>query len=87
MKAYCLGNSIILPHVRYIHHKEHNGSVHMMMFHSIVVKTNGEYKTLGCDNMDSSGFCLGHEISRKEFVTRYCGGIEPGTKRYKKQED
>jgi hypothetical protein len=48
-----------------------------MMFHSEVIRFNGYYKTLGCNRMDVSGLCLGHKISRKEFVERYCGGIEP----------
>jgi hypothetical protein len=25
--------------------------------------------------MDSSGFCLGHEMSMEEFVEQYCSGI------------
>jgi hypothetical protein len=33
--------------------------------------------------MDVSGFCLGHKMSRVEFVERYCEGIEPETKRDK----
>jgi hypothetical protein len=51
------------------------------MYHSEVVKFNGRYQTLGCDRMDISGFCLGHRISREEFLERYCGGIEPQEKR------
>jgi len=47
------------------------------MFHSEVVRIDGEHRTLGCHNMDDSGFCLGHKISREEFIERYCGGIEP----------
>jgi hypothetical protein len=56
----------------------------MMMFHSVVVKTNGRHKTLGCDRMDGSGFCLGHEISEKEFLEKYCGVTETEAKRGKK---
>jgi hypothetical protein len=48
----------------------------MMMFHSLVVKTNGKHKTLGCNRMDDSGFCLGHEISKKDFIEKYCGIAE-----------
>jgi hypothetical protein len=48
-----------------------------MMYHSEVVKFNGRYQTAGCDSMDISGFCLGHRISREEFLEIYCGGIEP----------
>jgi hypothetical protein len=33
--------------------------------------------------MDVSGLCLGHKISRKDFLKRYCGGTEPETKRTK----
>jgi hypothetical protein len=44
----------------------------MMMFHALVIKTNGKHMTLGCDNMDDSGFCKGHEMSRTEFIKRFC---------------
>jgi len=30
--------------------------------------------------MDVSGLCLGHKISKEEFLRRYCGGVEPETK-------
>lgn len=80
MKAYCLGKSIILPHVRLISQKGRDGRDTMMMFHSTTIKTNGKHKTLGCNNMDDSGFCRGHMISRKEFLEKYCGGTEPDTK-------
>lgn len=77
MKAYCMGKSIVLPHVRYVNHGVRSRRNIMLMFHSEVIKINGKNKTLGCDKMDNSGYCLGHEISRKEFLERYCGGIEP----------
>jgi len=72
-KAFCVGQSIILPHVRFVRHGRLKT---MMMFHSIVMKTNGKHKTLGCNKMDDSGFCLGHEMSRKDFLNKYCHGIE-----------
>jgi len=53
----------------------------MMMFHSLVIKTNGKHKTVGCNRMDDSGFCLGHEISKKDFLEKYCGTMEPEKKR------
>jgi hypothetical protein len=84
MKEYRIGNSIVLPHVRFISHGSRNGRRIMMMFHSVVVKTNGKHKTLGCDKMDSSGFCLGHEISEKEFLEKYCDLAETEVKRGKK---
>jgi hypothetical protein len=31
--------------------------------------------------MDVSGLCSGHRISRKDFLEKYCGGIEPEIKR------
>jgi len=31
--------------------------------------------------MDVSGLCLGHKISRKDFLEKYCGGIEQEAKR------
>lgn len=42
------------------------------MFHALVIKKNGKHLTVGCDNMDEAGFCQGHEMSRKEFIKRYC---------------
>jgi hypothetical protein len=73
MKAYCIGNSIVLQHVRFVNHGSKDGRHTMMMFHSVVVKTNGKHTTLGCDKMDDSGFCQGHQISRREFLAKYCG--------------
>ena len=76
MKPYRVGNSIVLPHVRYVNYGIRKGRHTMMMFHSLVVKTNGKHKTLGCNRMDDSGFCLGHEISKKDFMEKYCGIAE-----------
>jgi hypothetical protein len=50
------------------------------MYHTEVIRFNGHYKTLECDRMDASGLCLGHKISRKEFLERYCDGIKPEAK-------
>ncbi|MEW6571777.1 MAG: hypothetical protein AB1390_11520 [Nitrospirota bacterium] len=75
-KAYRIGNSIVLPHVRFVKHGNKNGRPLMLMFHSIVVKNNGKHKTLGCNKMDDSGFCQGHEMSEKDFLERYCTGSE-----------
>lgn len=75
MKAYSIGKSIILPHFRYVNY----GGRNSMMFHSQVVKFNGHYKTLGCDRMDVSGLCSGYRMSKKEFLKKYCDGVEPGT--------
>jgi len=77
MRAYRIGNSIILAHIRHITQEGCNS----MMYHSEVIRSNGHYQTLGCDRMDVSGLCSGHKISRKEFLERYCGGIEPEAKR------
>jgi hypothetical protein len=79
MKAYRIGKSIILPYVRFVNHGGHSS----MMFHSEVIRFNGYYQTLGCDRMDVSGFCLGHKISREEFLEKYCSGIEPKIKKNK----
>jgi len=76
MKAYCIGKSIILPHVRYIN----NGKRNSMMFHSHVINSHGHCHTLGCNRMDFSGLCLGHKMSKGEFLKRYCGGVEPETR-------
>ena len=68
-ETYFFGKSIILPHVRYV--STINSKV-MMMFHALVIKRNGRHRTLRCNNMDDSGFCKGHEMSRKKFLERYC---------------
>jgi hypothetical protein len=68
-KAYYMGESIVLPNVRYLNSE---GRKSYMMFHSFVVRINGKYKTLGCDKMDESGFCLGHSMSREDFIKKYC---------------
>ena len=79
MKAYCIGDTIILDRVRFIAHGECNSR----LYHSHVIRLNGHYKTLECDRMDASGLCSGHRISRKEFLDRYCGGLTPETKKPK----
>ena len=76
MEAYCMGKSIILPHVRYIN----SGGSNSMMFHSPVTELNGQFYTSGCNKMDVSGLCLGHKMSRKEFLEKYCNSVEPETK-------
>jgi hypothetical protein len=83
MKAYRIGNSIILPHVRYINCTGNNS----MVFHSEVIRVNGHYQTLRCDRMDISGLCSGHKMSKEEFLRRYCGGTEPETKTDKKRAE
>ena len=77
-KTYFFGKSIVLPHVRYV--STVNSKV-MMMFHALVMKRNGKYRTLRCDNMDDSGFCKRHDMSRKEFMERYCNGAGPSSLR------
>jgi hypothetical protein len=79
MKGYCIGSTIILPHIRYVNSE---GRKRGMMFHSQTIRVNGKYRTIGCNSMDSSGFCSGHEISREEFLKKYCGDID-----YKDKED
>jgi hypothetical protein len=73
MKTYCIANTIILPYIRYV---SSEGKKRGMMFHSQTIRINGKYITIGCNSMDSSGFCSGHEISREEFLKRYCGENE-----------
>ena len=81
IKAYCLGKSIFLPHIRYIVDGQH-GSI---MYHSHIIISNGHFYTLGCRKMDVSGLCSGHKMSRKEFLEKYCNGLEPETKTNKKK--
>lgn len=71
--SYCIGESIVLPYVRYVDIGKHKG----MMFHTVLIKVNGKFKTLGCNKMDVSGLCSGHKMSKKEFLRKYCNGIEP----------
>ena len=80
MKAYRIGTSIILPHVRYVNRSGSDS----MMFHAPVASLDGQYQTLGCNKMDVSGLCLGHKMSRKEFLEKYCAGREPETKTVRK---
>jgi len=70
-----MGKSIILTHVRYVN----TGGSNSMMFHSPVTGENGQMYTSGCNKMDVSGLCLGHKMSRKEFLEKYCDGAEPET--------
>jgi len=76
MNIYPIGKSIILPHVRYIN----NGKRNSMMFHSHVISSRGHCHTLGCDRMDVSGLCMGHKMNRREFLERYCSGVETETR-------
>jgi hypothetical protein len=69
LRAYHVGKSIILPHIRYID----NGNRQGTLFHSQVISSGGHCRTLGCDRMDVSGLCAGHKMSRKDFLDRYCG--------------
>jgi len=71
--AYRIGKTIILPHIRYIT----GDGCYGMMFHSEVVRLHGRCQTVGCDRTDVSGLCLGHKMSKEEFLRRYCGGVEP----------
>jgi hypothetical protein len=71
-----MGKSIFLPHVRYIV----DGQRSSIMYHSHIISSNGHFYTLGCKRMDVSGLCSGHKMSRKEFLKRYCDGVEPETK-------
>jgi hypothetical protein len=82
MSSYRIGKAIVLPNVRYVNHGGRNT---MLMFHSNVIKINGKYKTLGCDKMDDSGFCLGHEMKRKDFLEKFCGETETETKKPSKE--
>ena len=84
MKAYRIGRSIVLPHVRFVNHGGRNT---MLMFHSEVIRINGKHKTLGCNRMDDSGFCLGHEITKKEFLEKYCGNTEIESETMKNEEE
>jgi len=83
MKTYCMGKSIVLTHVRYVNHGGRNSK----MFHTVVIRFNRHYQTLGCDKMDVSGFCLGHTMNREEFLERYCGGTEPEQRETKIDRD
>ena len=36
-----------------------------------------KYITKGCWDMDETGFCRGHPVTRKKFIEDYCNGAEP----------
>ena len=40
-------------------------------------KIQTPFITEGCDSMDVSGFCDGHDMTRDEFIEVYCGGVCP----------
>lgn len=62
-ERFCLGAVVVLPHVRLM--RGANGD---RMFH---------VDTHGCDNRDRAGFCEGHDMKRRTFMEKYCGGVEP----------
>lgn len=85
-KRFKIGGTIVLEdlHIRHIRESSKsrgrggNVKVSEKMYHSGVFEPIfGKYITRDCDNMDNSGFCLGHPMSREEFLQKYCDGIEP----------
>ena len=65
-KSFSLGSSIVIPEkgVRYVYY----GKGIYKLFHNNLVF---------CGNRDIKGFCIGHDIKRKEFIKKYCNGIVP----------
>jgi len=58
-----------------------------MMFHSHIINSDGHCHTLGCNKADFSGLCLGHKMSKEDFLKRYCNGVEPETKTTKSDKE
>ena len=94
---YCIGESIICDDVRYIRANSKNSKNRYLLYHSNVspniyrkkVRTNGrwtitKFYTQGCNDMDNTGFCKGHMITREDFTRIYCGGVLPGQLIFKK---
>jgi len=65
-KSFSLGSSIVIPGkgVRYVYY----GKGIYKLFHNNLVF---------CGNRDTKGFCIGHDIKRKEFIKKYCNGVVP----------
>jgi len=65
-KSFSLGSSIVIPEkgVRYVYY----GRGKYKLFHNNLVF---------CGNRDTKGFCIGHDIGRREFIEKYCNGVVP----------
>lgn len=84
LKRFKIGGVIVLEdlNIRHIRSskrsRNRNVRTSEKLYHAKVMEPmKGIFITENCDNMDSSGFCMGHAMSREEFVSKYCGGIEP----------
>ena len=65
-KSFSLGSSIVIPEkgVRYVYYSK---GIYKLFHNNLVF----------CGNRDTKGFCIGHDIKRKEFIKKYCNGIVP----------
>ena len=76
-RPFSFGGTIVAHHARYVRTRTPHGEAYRM-FHGVVVRgRDGETYSVGCDCMDQSGYCMGHAMSREEFIQHYCGGVEP----------
>jgi len=71
--AFCIRykrrTDVIIPDVaRYVLSGDRNPR--HKMFHD-------EANMSECTRIDHSGICMGHEMSLKDFINKYCGGIMP----------
>ena len=82
---YSLKDIVVTPHARFVTSSDCYKEYHSMTILNTanITLKKGQRKiipkfiTLGCDNMDDSGYCLGHQIKREEFIQKWCAGIEP----------
>ena len=65
-KSFSLGLSIVIPGkgIRYVY----CGREKYKLFHS---------NPYSCNNRDTTGSCIGHDIKREEFIKKYCNGVVP----------
>ena len=65
-KSFSLGSSIVIPEkgVRYVYYSK---GIYKLFHNNLVF----------CGNRDTKGFCIGHDIKRKEFIKKYCNGVVP----------
>ena len=65
-KSFSLGSSIVIPEkgVRYVYYSK---GIYKLFHNNLVF----------CGNRDTKGFCIGHDIGRREFIEKYCNGIVP----------
>ena len=79
MQGDALESSIIIENFRFI--KDYDGRYKFFHTRTTINSANisitrknktTPFITHGCNSMDESGFCKGHNITREEFVKTFC---------------